>query len=245
VVASGSLDFTITLVLQGRDGSRRIWTCTPPTAMGEPPDISLQVMETPSLTGPSAKMQIGPKRVDIEGRVLTVGTVHDIDSALFIHEHDLTAICGTENILMVGDLKDNVLSLETHKGDVPWEISEGEDGHAESDTNAQEVCCRAFTVRGLEGTLALVVLSPVIMILTVGELMETLGPNFRNPDSIQDCSKVIHEDTKVREIKAGTSLTLFFGLRGGGGGASRQRGTKRNQRLRKMNFFRTCLCTIT
>ncbi len=108
-----------TLVLQGRDGSRRTWTCTPPAATGEPLVIMMQVMETPSLSDPSAKMLIGPKRVDIAGGVLTVGTVHDIDTTLFIHEYDFTAICGTENFLMVGDVKGNVLSLETCKGDVP------------------------------------------------------------------------------------------------------------------------------
>ena len=122
-------------------------------------------------------MQIGPKRVDIAGRMLTVGTVHDTDSAFFIHDHDLTAICGTENFLMVGDLQGHVLSLEARKGDAPWEIAKGGDGMAETGTNAQEVCCRAIAVRGLHGALTLVVLSPVIMILTRWEKLN-MGPHL-------------------------------------------------------------------
>jgi hypothetical protein len=38
---------------------------------------------------------------------------------------------------------------------------------------------------------------------------------------------VIHKDVKVREIKAGTSLTLFFSLRGGGGGGMPAKGGKK------------------
>ena len=63
------------------------------------------------------------------------------------------------------------------------------------------------------------------MILTVEELLEVLGPNLRDPDSIQSClNYTVWKDTKIKEIKDGSTLTLLFGLRGEGTGGMPAKG---------------------
>ena len=139
----------------------------------------------------------------------------------FTHEDNITAECRVRPHLVIGDAGDNVLFLVLNETDGFWEVANGtphsEEEGGSGHPRGRVARFRSLLIRGFDGVISVVKMTSRVQTQTVEELLEELGPQFRNPDRVKDAGDTeVPVTTRIKELKDGTTLTLFFIIRGGG-----------------------------
>ena len=116
--------------------------------------------------------------------------------------------------MVIGDAGDQVLFLVINESDGFWKAiertsyweEEGASGHP----GGRAAPFRSLWIRGLDGVIAVVETTSRVQAQTVEELLEELGPTFQKPHIVKDVGgTVVPGATRIKELKEGTTLTLF------------------------------------